>query len=177
MLIITIQSVVALSIPLRAQDDPGSASIEAEINPESISPFQSRHYKVRQKKLWNGVLQALEENGHPPEEIDAKKRIVKTSFVDFEAKNYPGDVALPPPPFGPKNPVMQRRSARFGKVSIEARVSKDDSGTELKIRARILVEGIDRQRRLRVLVDRRSSGVIESDFFEKIESVLGIEPI
>ena len=32
-------------------------------------------------------------------------------------------------------------------------------------------------RRLRVLVDRRSSGVIESDFFDKLESALGIEPI
>ena len=51
MLIITILSVVALSIPLRAQDDSGSASIEAEVNPESISSFRSRHYKMRQKKL------------------------------------------------------------------------------------------------------------------------------
>ena len=47
----------------------------------------------------------------------------------------------------------------------------------MKVRARILVDGMDRRKMIRVLVDRRSSGIIEADFIERLETTLGIEPI
>jgi len=46
----------------------------------------------------------------------------------------------------------------------------DEGGAELKMRARILVMGLDRVKQVRVLVDRRSTGVIESDFIHKLEA-------
>jgi hypothetical protein len=62
-----------------------------------------------------------------------------------------------------------------GKVSLEGIVTKGDGGSVLSLRARILVQGLDQMKRIRVLVDRRSSGSIESDFLRKLEDTLGLE--
>jgi hypothetical protein len=63
-----------------------------------------------------------------------------------------------------------------GKVSVEGIVTKgEDGGSVLSLRARILVEGLDQVKRIRVLADRRSSGVIESDFMRRLEDELALE--
>jgi hypothetical protein len=164
-------------LELRAQDPSTSGSIEEGIDPDTIGPFRVRHYKIRQKKLWKGLLVALQRGGFPPEEIDEKGRSVKTSFIDFETKDYSEIVVDPPPRLGGDTHIMMRTAIRFGKVSFHAEVSKDADGTVLKIRARILCEGFDLRQRLRVLADRRSTGVIESEFLKELEADLGIAPL
>ena len=161
-------------LELRAQDPSTSGGTEEGIDPDTIGPFRVRHYKIRPKKLWKGLLAALQRGGFPPEEIDEKRRSVKTSFVDFETKDYPGNVVDPPPRLGIDTNIMMRTALRFGKVSFHAEVSKDADGTSLKIRARILAEGFDLRQRLRVLADRRSTGIIESEFLKELEADLGI---
>ncbi len=83
----------------------------------------------------------------------------------------------PPPTIGANRHILTMRKIRMGKVSLEVRVAKSEAGTEMKVRARILVDGMDRRRMIHVLVDRRSSGIIEADFIERLETTLGIEPI
>jgi hypothetical protein len=167
----------AVPLELLAQDSSTSGSSEEGIDPDLIGPFRIRHYKIRPKKLWKGLLVTLEHGGFPPEEIDDKGLIVKTSFVDFASKDYPGDVAEPPPLLGVETHIVQMKTLRGGKLSFEAHVSKGSEGTELKIRARILGEGMDRRKRMRVLVDRRSTGIIETEFFKQLEARLGLTPL
>lgn len=161
----------------RAQDASTDSGAEDELRFDSIAEFQTRVYKIRPKKLWRGLLRVLEEQSFPPEEIDEEERVVKTSFVDFEAKDYPDEVVEPAPTFSPERHILTLKKLRMGKVSMEAGVRKVDGGTELRVRARILVNGMDRKRMAMVLVDRRSSGVIESVLRSRLEEALGIAPI
>jgi hypothetical protein len=175
--LIAILSLGSAPPALRAQDASAPESREAGIDPDSIGPFRVRHYKIRPKKLWKGLLSALKESGFPPEEIDKKERSVKTSFVDFESKDYPGDVVGPPKVLGIGTDILQMRRIKAGKVAFQAQVSKGPNGTQLRIRARILGQGHDRQKGIPVLVDRRSTGVIESEFIRKLEARLGITSV
>ncbi|MBI4169092.1 MAG: hypothetical protein HY510_04065 [Acidobacteria bacterium] len=168
--------IAALSCgPADAQNEPPPASAEPEIHPEAVSPFETRVYKLKPKRLWKGLLEALEEAGFPPEEIDEGSRTIKTSFVDFKQSDYSEQVAGPPPLFAPDYHILQMIQVVEGKVSLEAAVSEKDRGSELRLRARILVQGLDRRRSVRVLTDRRSSGVIESEFLTKLEEKLGLK--
>jgi len=151
----------------------GSAGSEAP--PEVQSSYIVRIYKVRPAKLWKGLLESLKAEGHPPEELDEASRTVKTSFVDFKQDDYQLQVGDPPPTLGGGYRIVQMIKIRQGKVSLEGVVTPAKEGTELKVRARILVTGVDRVNRVRVLVDRRSTGVIESDFIHKLEARLGLE--
>ncbi|MFQ5878345.1 MAG: hypothetical protein ACE5JH_11800 [Acidobacteriota bacterium] len=162
--------------PPAAQQRPEMRE-DGEAHPEAIGPFRTRVYKIRKKKLWRGLLKTLEEAGYPPEEVDEAARVVKTAFVDFDAKDFPEEVAEPPMRFGPNSHVIQLKKVRVGKVSIEAGVGRGEGGAELRIRARILVMGLDKRQRIRVLVDRRSTGVIEAAFLRRLEESLRIEPI
>ena len=166
----------ALPVP-RAEDASASESREAGIDPDSIGPFRVRHYKIRSKKLWKGLLAALKESGFPPEEIDEKERFVKTSFVDFESKDYPGEVVEPPAILRIDPNILQVTRIRGGKVAFQARVSKGPNGTQMSIRARILGQGHDRRKGIPVFVDRRSTGVIESEFIKQLEARLGIKSV
>jgi hypothetical protein len=122
------------------------------------------------------LLQALQEAGYPPEVVDAKGMRVKTSFVDFTAKDYSEEVADPAPHLGPNYHILQMSKVKLGKVSLEGLVTSGDKGAAvLSLRARILVDGLDQQKRIRVLTDRRSSGVIESDFMSRLEEALHLE--
>ncbi len=171
----------AVAVPglARAQDSSEDASTPAdeEITPLDIAEFRTLDYKIRPKKLWKAIISELEERGFPPEEVDKKARIVKTSFVDFESKDFGGQVVEPRLSFGSNRHILSKNKIRMGKVSLEIRVAKSDAGTKMKVRARILVDGMDRRKMIRVLVDRRSSGIIEADFIERLETTLGIEPI
>ena len=71
--------------------------------------------------------------------------------------------------------ILQMIKVKQGKVSLEGVVTPTRKGTELRLRARILVMGLDRVRRVRLLVDRRSTGVIEADLIHRLETRLGIE--
>lgn len=168
---------VAVPDHARPQDQSQDATPEAEIDPQAIAGFQTRDYKIRPKKLWKALLKELERRGYPPEEVDEEARIVKTSFVDFESKDFEGEVAEPPPTFGPNQHILTMKKIRLGKVSLEARIARSDAGSKLSIRARILVDGMDRRKMLRVLIDRRSNGIIEADFIERLEASLDIEPV
>ena len=168
---------VAVPQLARPQDSSEGAPAEEEIDPNAIAGFQTREYKIRPKKLWKALLRELEEHGYPPEEVDEKAHIVKTSFVDFEAKDFEGEVVGPPPTLGPNQHILMMKKTQMGKVSLEVRLAKSKAGTEMQVRARILVAGMDRRKRLRVLIDRRSSGIIEADFIERLETALGVEPL
>ena len=146
-----------------------------QVPPELQSPYIVRIYKVRPARLWKGVLESLEAEGYPHEEVNLETRTVKTSFVDFKQDDYQLQVADPPQLLGGKYHVVQLLKVRQGKVSLESVVTPTKQGAELKVRARILVTGVDRVKRVRVLVDRRSTGVIESDFIHKLEARLGLE--
>src|SRR2546427_821876 len=89
--------------------------------------------------------------------------------------DYQLQVADPPQLLGGKYHVVQLLKVRAGKVSLECVVTPTKQGAELKVRARILVTGVDRVKRVRVLVDRRSTGVIESEFIHKLEARLGLD--
>ncbi|MGH9796847.1 MAG: hypothetical protein ACRD5D_01675, partial [Candidatus Polarisedimenticolia bacterium] len=142
-----------------------------------LSPYQVRVYRIKPRKLWKGLLETLESRGYPPEEVDEKAMAVKTSFVDFDQDAYSEQVAEPPPQMGPRYPILQMVKVKEGKVSLDAVLARRGRGTELRLRARLLVHGVDRRRRIRVLTDRRSSGIIEEDFLRVLEDRLGLERI
>ena len=147
-----------------------------EIHPDAVSTFQVRAYKSSRKKLWKGLLQVLQEAGYPPEEVDEKERRVKTTFVDFNARDYSEEVADPAPRLGPNYHILQMAKVKMGKVSLEGNVTDGENGAAvLSLRARILVDGLDQRKRVRILTDRRSSGVIESDFLRRFEDTLKLE--
>lgn len=145
--------------------------------PELQSVFVERVYKIRPAKLYKELLESLTADGFPPEVVDEPKRTVKTSFVDFKQSDYELQVGEPPPRMGGGYHVMQLIKIKLGKVSLECVVGPSEGGAELKVRARILVAGIDRVKRVHVLVDRRSTGVIEADVIHKLEARLGLEPL
>jgi len=155
--------------------ESASPDATAGINPDAVSSFQVRTYHIRGKKLWEGLLRVLGESGYPPEEIDQKAMRVKTSFVDFQARDYSEAVAEAAPRMTATYRILQMNQVREGKVSLEGVVSKGDNGAVLSLRARILVQGLDQAKRIKIMVDRRSSGVIESDFLRKLEDTLKLE--
>jgi hypothetical protein len=166
----------AVSFGWAAEDvEPPQATTEQGIHPEAESKFEIRAYGIKPKKLWKGLLATLEAAGFPPEEIDENARTTKTSFVDFKQADYPEPVAGPPPIFGPGYRILMPIEVSAGKVSLEATVSEKDGGAELRLRARILVRGLDRRRSVQVMADRPSSGVIESRFLLKLEETLGLK--
>jgi hypothetical protein len=152
-----------------------SPDATAGIHPDAVSSFQVRTYHIRGKKLWEGLLRVLGESGYPPEEIDEKGMRVKTSFVDFQARDYSEAVAEAAPRISATYRILQMNQVREGKVSLEGIVSKGEGGAVLSLRARILVQGLDQAKRIKIMVDRRSSGVIESDFLRKLEDTLELE--
>lgn len=164
-----------------AQDEPAAPgdvppASGPEIHPDAVSSFQVRAYKASRKKLWKGLLQVLQESGYPPEEVDAKERRVKTSFVDFNSRDYNEEVADPAPRLGANYHILQMSKVKMGKVSLEGVVTDGEHGAAvLSLRARILVDGLDQRKRVRLLTDRRSSGVIESDFLRRFEDTLKLE--
>jgi len=141
---------------------PPEESAGGQVPPELQSSYIVRIYKVRPARLWKGLLESLEAE-------------VKTSLVDFKQDDYQLQVADPPQLLGGRYHVVQLLKVRAGKVSLECVVTPTKQGAELKVRARILVTGVDRVKRVRVLVDRRSTGVIESEFIHKLEARLGLE--
>ncbi len=157
--------------------EPGNPPPQPQptIHPDAVSSFLTRLYTMKPKKLWKGLLETLQASGYPPEEVDETHRTVKTSFVDFQQKDYPEDVGEEAPEFGPSYRILQLRHVVEGKVSLEVIVAPGERGSALSIRARVLVHGLDRARRIPVLTDRRSSGVIEKEFLKKLESRLGLE--
>lgn len=162
-------------VPDAPMESPAPDTSEPRPSPEVQSEFLTRTYKIRPARLWKGLLEALEAEGFPPEETSQDTRTVKTSFVDFTQDKYPTQVAEPPARLGSGYHILQMIKVKGGKVSLEGVVASSKNGTELRMRARILVMGLDRVRRVRVLVDRRSTGVIESDFIHRLEERLGIE--
>jgi hypothetical protein len=155
---------------------PAAPAPDAGIHPDAVSSFQVRAYKTSEKKLWKGLLQVLQEAGYPPEEVDAKGKRVKTSFVDFSSKDYSEEVADAAPRLGGDYHILQMSKVKLGKVSLEGVVSEGEHGASvLSLRARILVDGLDQRKRVRLLTDRRSSGVIESDFLRRLEDTLKLE--
>ncbi len=101
-----------------APESPAPESAPPQIPPEVQSPFLTRTYKIRPAKLWKGLLESLQAEGFPPEEVSEQTRTVKTSFVDFNQDKYQNQVAEPPqrlgvwyplgtpPPGGMVRPVM-----------------------------------------------------------------------
>ena len=161
--------------PEAQPESPPLDTTEPQPSPDVQSEFVIRTYKMRPAKLWKGLLEALAAEGFPPEESSQDTRTVKTSFVEFKQDMYPTQVAEPPMHLGKGYHILQMIKVKGGKVSLEGVVAPSRTGTELRVRARILVMGLDRVRRVRVLVDRRSTGVIESDFIHRLEERLGIE--
>jgi len=147
----------------------------APVPPEAESSYLVRVYKIRPAKLFKGLLEALTAEGYPPEEVDEKGRTVKSSFVDFKQADFELQVAEPPPRLSGSYHVLQLLKMKAGKVSLEGVVEQGKDGSELRMRARILVTGLDRVKSVRVFVDRRSTGAIEADFIHKFEVRMGLE--
>jgi hypothetical protein len=161
-----------------ADSEGGQAANEAspsQVPPELQSSYLVRVYAIRPAKLFKGLLEALKDEGYPPEEVDEKGRAVKTSFVDFKQGNFELQVAEPPPRLSGNYHILQLIKMKVGKVSLEGVVARGQEGSELRIRARVLVTGLDRVKRVHVFVDRRSTGVIEADFIHKLEARMGLE--
>ena len=166
----------APAAPETAPLPPAAPAPDAGIHPDAVSSFQVRAYRTSEKKLWKGLLQVLQEAGYPPEEVDAKGKRVKTSFVDFSSTDYSEEVADAAPRLGGDYHILQMSKVKLGKVSLEGVVSEGEHGASvLSLRARILVDGLDQRKRVRLLTDRRSSGVIESDFLRRLEDTLKLE--
>lgn len=156
----------------------GQTSSEAsptEAPPEMQSSYLVRIYAIRPAKLFKGLLEALKAEGYAPEEVDEKGRTVKTSFVDFKQADFELQVAEPPPRLSGSYHVLQLIRMKIGKVSLEGVVAPGREGSELRMRARILVTGLDRVKRVHVFVDRRSTGVIEADFLHRLEARMGLD--
>jgi hypothetical protein len=156
----------------------GQSTSEAsptQVPPELQSSYLVRVYRIRPAKLFKELLEALKVEGYLPEEVDEKNRTVKSSFVDFKQANFELQVAEPPPRLGGNYHILQLIKMKVGKVSLEGVVAPGKDGSELRMRARILVTGMDRVKRVHVFVDRRSTGVIEADFIHKLEARMGLE--
>ena len=186
--LITLSAPVGLSAQPAQEDQIGDGETDGvgeahdsatapEMAPEMVAPFVVRRYDRRPKKVWKGLLQALSQAGYPPEVVDEESLSVTTSFVDFESKNFARSPADPPLPLGSRNYIITLKEVRAGKVSLRIEIGKVPGGSELRVRARILVEGLDRRQRVRVLTDRRSSGAVEEDLLMKIEAILGLKPL
>ena len=158
--------------PAEASDEDDG---EAAIHPDAISSFRTRSYEIKPRKLWVRLLRSLAKSGYPPEEVDENEMRVKTSFIDFGSKDYSVEVAEAPPRLTPDYQVLQMKKVRVGKVSLEAVVAPEKSGAALSLRARILVQGLDRRTGILVYADRRSSGVIEADFLRQLEDELELK--
>jgi hypothetical protein len=164
--------------PPSDDSEGGQAASEAspsQVPPELQSSYLVRVYEIRPAKLYKGLLEALKAEGYPPEEIDERGRTVKTSFVDFKQGNFELQVAESPPRLSRSYHVLQLIKMKMGKVSLEGVVAPGKGGSVLRIRARILVTGLDRVKRIRVFVDRRSTGVIEADFIHRLEARMRLE--
>ncbi len=163
----------------REVEEPGIPVSDAEpgpgIHPDALSSFVTRTYKIGSKELWKGLLKVLEKSGYPPEEVDEKEKVVKTSFIDFNSTDYSEEVGEAQPRVSGDYTILQMRRVKMGKVSLEVRVSRGERGADVAIRARILVQGLDRKESLLVLTDRRSSGVVEADFLRILEERLELE--
>ncbi|HEU4403367.1 MAG TPA: hypothetical protein VFT43_14815 [Candidatus Polarisedimenticolia bacterium] len=156
-------------------ETPPSKEEEPAIHPDAVSVFLERAYSVKPKKLFKGLLETLKAGGYPPEEVDEAGMGVKTAFVEFKQKDFAESVVDPPPMIGQHYHILQLYKITQGKVSLEAHVAPKGRGSELRLRARILVQGLDRSRHLMIMVDRRSSGVIESEFLVKLQESLGLQ--
>jgi hypothetical protein len=148
---------------------PDAQSEDEAIHPDAVSPFLKRAYTTKPKRLFKVLIEELTAAGFPPEETDAEQRTVKTAFVDFDQDKHDHPVAEMPPRFGGGYHILQMLKVKTGKVSIEAIVAPVEGGSQLNLRARLLVQGLDRKRGIRVLTDRRSSGVIEAEFLARLE--------
>ena len=157
------------------EGQPGGEANPEQVPPDAQSSYILRVYSIRPAKLFKGLLEALKAEGYPPEEVDEKSRTVKTSFVDFKQADFELQVAEPPPRLGGNYHVLQLIKMKAGKVSLEGVVAPGKDGSELRMRARILVTGLDRVKQVRVFADRRSTGAIEADFIHKLEARMGLE--
>lgn len=146
-----------------------------DIHPDALSSFVTRTYKIDSEKLWKGLLELLEESGYPPEEVDEKGKVVITSFIGFKSTDYSEEVGEAQPRISGDYSILQMRRVKAGNVSLEVRVSRGERGADVAIRARILVQGLDRKESLLILTDRRSSGVVEADFLRILEERLELE--
>jgi hypothetical protein len=153
----------------------GESNPGPDIHPDAVSRFITRTYKISPKALWKGLLSVLEESGYPVEEVDGKAMVVTTRFIDFKSTDYSEEVGEAQPRISDDYSILQMRHVKVGKVSLEAAVFRSERGTDINIRARILVQGLDRKERVLLLTDRRSSGVIEADFLRLLEDRLEIE--
>jgi len=159
----------------QAEGQSASEASPTQVTPELQSSYLVRVYAIRPARLFKGLLETLKAEGYPPEEVDEKSRTIKTSFVDFKQGDFELQVAEPPPRMGGSYHVLQLIKMRAGKVSLEGVVARGKGGSELRMRARILVSGLDRAKRVNVFVDRRSTGVIEADLIHKLEARMGLE--
>jgi hypothetical protein len=148
-----------------------------QIHPDAVSSFLTRAYRTKPDRLWKGLMETLRAIGYPPEEVDEAHMKVKTSFVDVNGDTFPEPIGERPPEFGPNYTILQLPRVVDGKLSLEAIVAPEGRGAAISLRARILVPGLDRRRRVRVLTDRRSSGVVEEEFLKKLELALKLKPI
>ena len=162
--------------PAGGEGAAGGIYAGEDVPPELMSRFAARAYDVRAKKVWEGLLDVLQAAGFPPEIVDKKQRTVRTSYAEFKSDDYSKNPVDPPPPFTSRWNIMTMKDIREGKAAIEALVSREKIGTVVRLRARILVQGLDKRRRLRLLTDRRSSGAIEADLFKKLDAALGLPP-
>jgi hypothetical protein len=163
----------------RVGEEPEIPASDAEpgpdIHPDAVSSFVTRTYKIGSKELWKGLLRILEKSGYPPEEVDEKEKVVKTSFIDFKSTDYSEEVGGAQPRISGDYTILQMRRVKVGKVSLEVKVSQGERGADVAIRARILVQGLDRKESILVLTDRRSSGVVEADFLRILEKRLELK--
>ena len=176
LLVLGLSPAFALPPPGRVDSREGEAIAgEPEIHPEAISSFVTRTYRIRPQKLWDGLLEQLEKSGYPLEIVNEESMLVKTSFIEFKARDYSEETGGPPPRVSAEYPILQMKRVKGGKVSLEGKILQGKEGTDLAIRARILVQGLNQRERLVVLTDRRSSGVIEADFLRLLEDTLTLE--
>jgi len=167
--------VVAPPAGAPAEGQSADEANPAPVPPDAESSYMVRVYKIRPARLFKSLLEALTAEGYPPEEVDEKGRTVKSSFVDFKQADFELQVAEPPPRLSGSYHVMQLLKTKAGKVSLEGVVAQGKDGSELRMRARLLVTGFDRAKQVMVFVDRRSTGAIEADFIHKFEVRMGLE--
>ncbi|HKN48001.1 MAG TPA: hypothetical protein VJ144_08530, partial [Candidatus Polarisedimenticolia bacterium] len=50
-----------------SQEPPPPPAAEAQINPDAVSSFITRGYRIKPRKLWKGLIETLQAAGYPPE--------------------------------------------------------------------------------------------------------------
>jgi hypothetical protein len=174
-------AIVVMTAPLAAvaQEEAGRAGSEPEgdLEPSTWAvgdppaPVE-RVFDKRVRKVWQALVQAVEETGFPIEVADKEAGYLKTKLSLFGREQGWRRVATKPPAVSLERPLQQRMGLNSGRFFLEAAIGRVPEGTVVSLRAYIEEEARHLQERRKIWAERYSNGTIENIFLDKTQEIL-----